>query len=127
MHQQKLENVIAGLEVAWAFFGGMTQYLVIDNFPAAVVGSFADSPAGQSRPASCSPCPGAGRTSGGFQKAHPIHHRPANLYTSTVYIPDTIQRVVAYPLDDGGRYSIQPPNVSNLSAHAAQFTSADYS
>ena len=38
MHQQKLEDVIAGLEAAWAFFGGMPQYLVIDNFPAAVVG-----------------------------------------------------------------------------------------
>ena len=120
-------DVIAGLEAAWAFFGGITQYIVIDNFPAAVVGSFAVILAGQSRPASCSPCPGASRTSGGFPKAHPIHHRPANLYTSTVYIPDTIQRVVAYPLDDGGRYSIQAPNVSNLSAHAAQFTSAAYS
>ena len=48
-------------------------------------------------------------------------------YTSMLYIPDTIQRVGHYPLDDGGRYSIQPPNVSNLSAHAAQFTSAAYS
>ncbi len=48
-------------------------------------------------------------------------------YTSTLYIPDTIQRVGHYPLDDGGRYSIQPLNVSNLSAHAAQFTSAAYS
>ena len=38
MHHQKLEDVIAGLEAAWAFFGGMPQYLVIDNFPAAVVG-----------------------------------------------------------------------------------------
>ena len=38
MHQQKLEDVIAGLEAAWAFFGGMPQYLVIDNFPAAVAG-----------------------------------------------------------------------------------------
>ena len=38
MHQQRLEEVIAGLESAWAFLGGMPQYLVIDNFPAAVVG-----------------------------------------------------------------------------------------
>ena len=30
-------------------------------------------------------------------------------------------------MDDGGRYSIQPPNVSNLSAHAAQYISATYS
>ena len=39
MQRQKLEDVIAGLEAAWAFFGGMPQYLVIDNFPAAVVGT----------------------------------------------------------------------------------------
>ena len=37
MHLQKLEDVIAGLEGAWAFYGGMPQYLEIDNFPAAVV------------------------------------------------------------------------------------------
>ena len=39
MQSQKLEDVIAGLEAAWAFFGGMPKYLVIDNFPAAVVGT----------------------------------------------------------------------------------------
>ena len=39
MQQQKLPDVIAGLEAAWAFFGGMPKYLVIDNFPAAVVGT----------------------------------------------------------------------------------------
>ncbi len=39
MQQHKLEDVIAGLEAAWAFFGGMPKYLVIDNFPAAVVGT----------------------------------------------------------------------------------------
>ena len=37
--QHKLPDVIAGLEAAWAFFGGMPKYLVIDNFPAAVVGT----------------------------------------------------------------------------------------
>ena len=31
MHLQKLEDVISGLETAWAFFGGMPKYLVIDN------------------------------------------------------------------------------------------------
>ena len=36
---QKLEDVIAGLEAAWAFFGGVPKYLVIDNFPAAVAGA----------------------------------------------------------------------------------------
>ena len=33
MQHQKLPDVIAGLEAAWAFFGGMPKYLVIDNFP----------------------------------------------------------------------------------------------
>ena len=37
-HSQKLEDVIAGLEAAWAFFGGVPRYLVIENFPAAVAG-----------------------------------------------------------------------------------------
>ena len=37
IQSQQLEDVIAGLEAAWAFFGGMPKYLVIDNFPAAVV------------------------------------------------------------------------------------------
>ena len=36
---QTLEDVIAGLESAWAFFGGIPRYLVIDNFPAAVAGA----------------------------------------------------------------------------------------
>ncbi|MDE2842783.1 MAG: IS21 family transposase [Chloroflexota bacterium] len=36
---QKLEDVIAGLEAAWSFFGGIPKYLVIDNFPAAVAGA----------------------------------------------------------------------------------------
>ena len=35
---QKMEEVIAGLEAAWAFFGGIPKYLVVDNFPAAVAG-----------------------------------------------------------------------------------------
>ena len=39
MQSQQLGDVIAGLETAWAFFGGMPKYLVIDNFPAAVVGT----------------------------------------------------------------------------------------
>ena len=33
---QKLPDVIAGLESAWAFFGGIPRYLVIDNFPPGV-------------------------------------------------------------------------------------------
>ena len=36
---QKLEDVIAGLEAAWVFFGGIPKYLVVDNFPAAVAGA----------------------------------------------------------------------------------------
>ena len=35
-HSQKLEDVIAGLESAWACFGGIPKYLVIDNCPPAV-------------------------------------------------------------------------------------------
>ena len=37
MHFQKLPDVIAGLEAAWIFFGGVPRYLVINNFPATVV------------------------------------------------------------------------------------------
>ncbi len=33
---QKLPDVIAGLESAWAYFGGIPKYLVIDNFPPGV-------------------------------------------------------------------------------------------
>ena len=36
---QKLEDVIAGLESAWTFFGGIPRYLVIDNCPSAVAGA----------------------------------------------------------------------------------------
>ena len=36
---QKLADVIEGLEAAWAFFGGVPKYLVIDNFPSAVAGA----------------------------------------------------------------------------------------
>ena len=32
-YSQKLDDVIAGLEAAWAFFGEMPRHLVIDNFP----------------------------------------------------------------------------------------------
>ena len=34
--RQTLEDVIAGLESAWSFFGGIPKYLVIDNCPPAV-------------------------------------------------------------------------------------------
>lgn len=36
--RQQLGDIIEGLEAAWAFFGGMPHYLVLDNFPAAVAG-----------------------------------------------------------------------------------------
>ena len=36
---QTLEDVIAGLEAAWAFFGGIPKYMVVDNFPAALAGA----------------------------------------------------------------------------------------
>ena len=38
LFSQKLADVIEGLEAAWAFFDGIPRYLVIDNFPAAVIG-----------------------------------------------------------------------------------------
>jgi len=36
--QQRLGDIIEGLEACWAFFGGIPHYLVIDNLPAAVAG-----------------------------------------------------------------------------------------
>lgn len=36
---QTLEEVIAGLEAAWRFFGGIPRRLILDNFPAAVAGT----------------------------------------------------------------------------------------
>ncbi len=38
LFRQTLEEVVAGLEAAWAFFGGVPRSLVLDNFPAAVAG-----------------------------------------------------------------------------------------
>lgn len=37
--RQTLEEVVAGLEAAWWFFGGVPQRVVLDNFPAAVAGT----------------------------------------------------------------------------------------
>jgi hypothetical protein len=37
--RQTLEEVIAGLEAAWRFFGGIPRRVVLDNFPAAVAGA----------------------------------------------------------------------------------------
>ncbi|HEX9976794.1 MAG TPA: IS21 family transposase, partial [Dehalococcoidales bacterium] len=39
LFSQQLGDVIEGLEATWAFFGGIPRYLVLDNFPAAVVGT----------------------------------------------------------------------------------------
>lgn len=36
--RQQLGDIIEGLEAAWAFFGGIPRYLVLDNFPVAVAG-----------------------------------------------------------------------------------------
>ena len=38
LFSQQLGDVIEGLEATWAFFGGIPRQLVLDNFPAAVVG-----------------------------------------------------------------------------------------
>jgi hypothetical protein len=35
---QTLDEVIAGLEATWRFFGGVPRRLIVDNFPAAVAG-----------------------------------------------------------------------------------------
>ena len=40
-----------------------------------------------------------------------ITARRTRRYTSTLYILGTIRRVGYYPMNDGGRYSFQPPNV----------------
>ena len=37
-YSQKLADVVAGLEAAWEYFGGVPKYLLIDNFPIAVAG-----------------------------------------------------------------------------------------
>ena len=39
LFHQRLVDIIEGLEAAWAFFGGMPHYLVIDNYPVAVAGA----------------------------------------------------------------------------------------
>ena len=39
LYRQRLEDVVQGLERAWTFFGGIPQFLVIDNFPASVAGA----------------------------------------------------------------------------------------
>jgi hypothetical protein len=39
LFNQQLADVIEGLEATWAFFGGIPRYLVLDNFPAAVIGT----------------------------------------------------------------------------------------
>ena len=39
LFSQQLADVIEGMEATWAFFGGIPRYLVLDNFPAAVVGT----------------------------------------------------------------------------------------
>jgi len=36
---QQLCDVIEGLDATWAFFGSIPRYLVLDNFPAAEVGT----------------------------------------------------------------------------------------
>lgn len=36
---QQLKDVIEGLEATWAFFNGIPRYVILDNFPAAIVGA----------------------------------------------------------------------------------------
>ncbi len=44
MLRQTLEECIEGLEMAWRFFGGVTQRLILDNFTAAIAGPDALNP-----------------------------------------------------------------------------------
>ena len=39
LFSQQLRDVIEGLEAAWAFFSGIPRYVILDNFPAAIVGA----------------------------------------------------------------------------------------
>jgi transposase len=39
LFNQQLADVIEGLEATWAFLGGIPRYVVLDNFPAAIVGA----------------------------------------------------------------------------------------
>jgi hypothetical protein len=39
LFRQQLSDVIEGLEAGWAFFQGIPRYLILDSFPAAVVGA----------------------------------------------------------------------------------------
>ena len=55
-----------------------------------------------------------------------ITARRTRRYTSTWYIRRTIHRLNFKPMDDGRRYSIQSPIVSNSSAHVDHFNSAAY-
>ena len=55
-----------------------------------------------------------------------ITARRTRRYTSTWYIRRTIHRLNFKPVDDGRRYGIQSPIVSNSSAHLDHFNSADY-
>jgi transposase len=36
---QQITDVLEGLEATWAFFNGIPRYVILDNFPAAVVGA----------------------------------------------------------------------------------------
>ena len=55
-----------------------------------------------------------------------ITARRTRRYTSTWYIRRIIHRLNFKPMDDGRRYSIQSPILSNSSAHVDHFNSADY-
>ena len=93
------------------------------------VESAAGSPAELSRPASCAPCPGAGRTPGRLPgrsspppspPGEPVDIRPPG--TSVAPSAGSANTL----MDGGGRHSFQPPDVSNLSAHVSQYISAAY-
>ena len=55
-----------------------------------------------------------------------ITARRTRRYDSTWYILGTFHGVENDPMDGGRRYGIQPPIVSDLSAHVVQFNSSNY-
>ena len=65
---------------------------------------------------------------GGFPDAHALHHhRPADPQIRFHLVHSWHHPWVENdPMDGGRRYDIQPPFVSDLSAHVVQFNSADY-
>ena len=86
-------------------------------------------PVAWSRPPSCAHgVPVMTEHPGGLPDAHTVHHHgPANTQIRLHVIHPSHHPWGDYdPMDGGGRYSIQPPNVSSQAAHVVHFNSASY-